>query len=280
MVAHAQTIFTFSPGASVTQVGAPGSSYIFQGKGDVTTPVLSANAVAAAASFDAIASGPGVSSELINFNAMAPGTYAGGTALLGATGVTLSATNMDADPYTPTGFNIANASTPTGGFNTTGATTGTSAPGNYLFIQSKSRLNPATVTFSFSPNVTGFGAMFTGVGTGTGSLTYTDGNVVNFDLGAAVGSSPGAGANVGADGFFGLFNFAPGKSIASLTITNGTTGGTSEDIFGIDDIRIVRGRNDLIITPTPEPGAIITGLSMVGMTGLGLVRGRRRKVAA
>lgn len=193
------------------------------------------------------------SSTVITFDGMTLGSHADGTSIGG--GTTVSTFNIDGN------VNISNGNDRMSGYNVGGGA------GRFLSVSPGTALLPSSVTFTFAPGVQGFGSYFVGVGSALGNLTlaFSDGTTQLFDLTARIGDGDGG------EGFFGFLD--PTKNITSLTLVMTKTPpliGFAADAYGMDNIQVVRA------TAVPEPGVVVTSLSMAGMTGLGLIRGRRR----
>lgn len=215
------------------------------------------NSDAAQASFTAAANTIPASSTIITFNSMATGSYADGTSIGG--GVTVDTFNIT------DGVSISNGNNRNSGYNVGGGA------GKFLAVDPITNLLPSSVTFTFAPGVQGFGSYFVGLGNGTGNLTlsFSDGSFQIFGISDLIGHDNGG------EGFFGFLD--PTKNITSLTLFMNKTPiiiGTANDVYGMDNIQVVRAAAGP--DPVPEPGVVVTSLSMAGMTGLGLIRGRRR----
>jgi hypothetical protein len=198
------------------------------------------NSTAAAAAFDAAA--PHL--RTITFEDVTPGSF---TSRLVATGVTVALNNMDE------GGGISTYNDTITGYNTT------SGGGRFLRVVPIRYIGTATATFTFSSPVSGFGAYLTGVGTASGLLhvMFNDGSAQDIFV---------AGNTNGGVQFFG---FQTGiENISSIALQLRQVTGDARDIFGVDDIRLVRQP----CTPTPEP----TTLGLLAAGGLVL----RRRLAA
>jgi hypothetical protein len=212
------------------------------------------NSNAAAASFDTAAGAlPGSNVTLITFENFSTGSKGPNEPLGG--GVTVGADNLFGEVVISN--NIVGNDV---GFSTTAGL------GNVKFLQFiplDSTPTP-TLTFTFSPGITGFGGYFSGIGTesGTARLRFNDGSAQTYNLRSLVGN------NNGGVGFFGFLD--QGKTISTLEIV--MTGSDPDDIFGMDDLRIVRS------TVVPEPGEY-AAMAMAGLSVCGLMLRARRKNA-
>ena len=158
-----------------------------------------------------------------------------------ASGVTLTGTANSGNSQTIRATSVNPASLY--GYNTT-------AGGSHFLF-----LNGGTAVFTFAKAIDAFGAYFTGLQTafGTSTVTFTDGSTDSVSL---------PGFTSGGVAFVGFTD--SGKLISTVTIN------VSDDAIGVDDVHFGAAAS------TPEPGMVVSGLSMLSMTGLGLVRGRCR----
>jgi hypothetical protein len=233
----------------VTAGSASAALTLYVGEDLISTsaplPASSApNSLAAATAFAATGVGSPITFEgaplgaFVNLS-VAPGVTINGTDQFSASQTIRNTTNFPSYPSVD-------------GFNTT--------PGGSYFVE----LQGGSLTFTFAQSIQSFGAYLSGVQTNFfhDSVTFSDGSSQSIAL-----TGSGTSSNVGELAFVGFTD--PGKSISSVTIVAGGSGGY--DFIGVDDVRF-----RTTVTGVPEPAT--WAMMLVGFGGLGVVLRSRRRV--
>jgi hypothetical protein len=207
------------------------------------------NSDAAAANFDAAASGLGTLG-IINFESAALGTF---TSLAAAPGVTLSGTDYLSGDQSV--VNVAQGAPDSlFGYNTT--------LGGSKFAY----INGGTLRFDFADPIVAFGGYFSGIQLGGETIIFSDGSSQTVTL-----PNPDGG-----NGGLEIVGFTDiGKLIAAVTIVTPNPSNSNGDFIGFDDVRFVVPGASSASGSVPEP----VTLSLFGAGLAGAAALRRRKAA-
>ena len=171
------------------------------------------------------------------------------------------------------------------------STSSVAAPALKLLIFNPDTLSTGILVYEPADNIGLGGSTASGVWTDSGNIVATDGNFWLRNKSQSFYGPNGIGV--------GLSNYVGGTTFTQSGVTsspfnnnsyiygfqlgvgsfNGTFDGNVDDFhfsFNNGPAQLYNFEAAPAITATPEPGAVVSTLSLVGMTGLGLVRGRMR----
>ncbi len=200
---------------------------------------------AAAASFDAAASGLGTL-HVIDFESAPVGPF---TSLSLGSGVTLTGVDLAGNSSGQSVFDAPFATPDSAfGYNTT------AAGANFAF------LSGGSLTFTFDTPIQGFGAYLSGIQLAGETVTYSNGATQTVEI-------PTISSGIAFVGFTDAGTF-----ITSVTVDTTSASSNLGDLVGLDDLRFVTAGQE---TAVPEPASL--ALLGIGLAGIRVIRrGRKR----